>query len=532
MKDLEIASLKEQLKAAEVGLRQDDEEWRMDCNALKEQIDSLKEANNELHKDKKLLEDKIDSLKEANNELDKDKKLLEDKIDSLKEANNELHKDKKLLEHEVDDFKDRVKAAELALEKDDEEWRQDYCEIYKENKSLKEETDSLKQEIQSLRQEKDTLKIEYDVIKGKNEALSIEKENISQSHKNHLDAVLLSHEKDYEEWKFNYQSLTNKCDSLMVQNDKLLKQQLEVALMGRRASIEKMETTVQTMQQENAVLKVVREEADTEIMLLNNDKSILNQKVVSLEEQLQNKEKELNIANETATKFINMKSKMEEEHRVTVDKLNQKIELLEQERVKLKHTHSISTRIDHSSHSDAAVNQDTKSFTSETHSDKIKETDDTSNKTEHLLTSSPIQSLSASLFQSHSTNISITSSETTFDHSILQATASLELSSTRDVVDQDSLVSNSLPSLHGINTSYTTPLYTRKSVSTAGGEDAVMCKQFTDVANLFCGQRVIIQRINDSYEYGIVRAFPECINGNMNFVGIELDLPSMFSKIP
>ena len=133
VKDLEIASLKEQLKAAEVGLRQDDEEWRMDCNTLKEQIDSLKEANNE---------------------LDKDKKLLEDKIDSLKEANNELHKDKQLLEHEVDDFKDRVKAAELALEKDDEEWRQDYCEIYKENKSLKEETDSLKQEIQSLTQKK------------------------------------------------------------------------------------------------------------------------------------------------------------------------------------------------------------------------------------------------------------------------------------------------------------------------------------------------------------------------------------------
>lgn len=561
MLEQEVGGLKELLEAAEVELKKDDEEWRKDYSALKEQLDSLKEAN------------------------------------------EELQKDKKLLEHEVDDLKDRVKAAELAFEKDDEEWRQDYYKIGKENESLKEETDSLKQEVESLRQEKDTLKIENE-IKEENEA----------SHQNHVEAVLFSHKKDHEEWSINYQSLSEKCGSLKAKNDKLLKQQLEVALIGRRTAIEEMETSLQTTQQEIAVLKVVKEEADKEIMLLNNDKSMLNQKVDSLEEQLQNKEKELIIVNETANrelaevkarlvsvveenqrlqqsvsvelhskkqwllsqqslhdqitraraenervhqingellnktnalqsellstkaqlalqkeqdaKLIHTKSKKEEELKATVDKLNQKIELLEEECVRLKQIHSISTRINHSPHS--KTDEGIEKFTSGTQSVNSKETDKTSNKLEYLLAGSPMQSLSASLYQSRSTT---KSNETTSDHPVPQATASLKLRSISNVVDQDSLVSNSMPSLCNSNTSSTPPLYGKKTVSTADGEDAVMCKQFIDVADLFCGQRVIIQRTNDSYEYGVVRAFPEYINGNMNFVGIELDLPSMFSQV-
>ena len=285
IKDLEISSLKEQLEAVEVGLKKDDE-WRNDYDALKKEHDLLKEGNEDLQKDKKLLEQEVAGLKgqlqaaevglkEDDEEWRKDYSALKEQLDSLKEANEEFQKDKKLLQHEVDDLKDRVKAAELAFKKDDEEWRQDYYKINKENESLKEETDSLKQEVQSLRQEKDTLKIENDKMKEENEA----------SHQNHVDAVLLSHKKDHEEWNINYQSLSEKCDSLKAENDKLLKQQLEVALIGRRTAIEEMETSVQTTQQENAVLKVIKEEADKEIMLLNNDKSMLNQKIISLEEQ-------------------------------------------------------------------------------------------------------------------------------------------------------------------------------------------------------------------------------------------------------
>ena len=260
-------------------------------------------------------------------------------------------------------------------------------------------------------------------------------------------------------------------------------------------------------------LQVTRTRAENEkVRRINGE---LFSKTNVLQNELLSTKAQFALQKEQDVKLIHTKTKKEEELRATVNKLNQKIELLEEECVKLKQSHSISPRINQSLHS-------------KTHTDNSKETDNTSHKTKYLLTGSPTQSLSAPLHQSRST---VKSNKTTFDHPVPQATASLKLGSISDGADQDSLVSNSLPSLHTSNTSYATPLYGRKTVSTADGKDAVMCKQFIDMADLFCGQRVIVQRTNDIYEYGVIRAFPEYINGNMNFVGIELDLPSMFSQV-
>lgn len=572
MKDTEISSLKDQLQAAEVGLKKDNEEWWEDYGALKK------------------------------------------KLELLKEKNEELEKQNSTMEQEVDDLKAQVQAAELALAKDDEEWRQDYNKISVENKSLAEEIDSLKQNIGSLQQEKDTLETENDKVKEENKALKTEKESVQGD----LDAVLLSHEEDNEEWRLKYQRLVEKYYLLKLENDKLLKQQLEVALIGRRTSIEQledMETSLQVTTQENAVLKVANEEAEREIMLLNNDKST----ITALEVQSKTKEIELTAANESLNreltevkaklvgvseenqrlhqslsgtqkqwslpqqslynelnniklqltkttaekemmckmyneslskanmlqsdllstktqlvlqkesqerdaKLLQIKGRREEEMRATIERLNHKIELLEEDRVKVKQTHGTITRIDHSQQH-TTVSQGVND-----NDDSCKEDNQPDNKMNNLLTSDPMQSLSTSLYQLRASELTAKSNETIFSHPVPQATTtSLKLSSTSDLVEHVLPASNSLPSLQSGSVSCTTALYIRKSVSTAKGEDTVMCKQIINVTDLSCGQRVVIQQTNDKYEYGTVRAFPEYISGNINFVGIELDLPSTFN---
>ena len=133
----------------------------------------------------------------------------------------------------MDDLRAQVQAADLVLNKDDEEWRQDYNKISDQDKSLTEEIDSLKQNIESLQQEKDTLATQNDKIKEENRVLKTEKESLNTITQDDLDAVLLSHKKDDEEWQLKYQNLVENYDSLKLENDKLLKQQLEVALIGR-----------------------------------------------------------------------------------------------------------------------------------------------------------------------------------------------------------------------------------------------------------------------------------------------------------
>ena len=585
MKDIEIASLKDQLQAAELGLKKDDEEWRKDCDALKEELELLKVKNEELEKQNKTLEQEEDDLKaqlqaaelgleKDDEEWRKDCDALKKELELMKVNNEELEKQNKTLEQEVDDLKAQVQAAELALKKDDEEWRQDLNKISDENKSLTEEIDSLKQNIESLQQEKDTLEIENKVLKTEKE-------------------------------------------SIKLQNDKLLKQQLEVALIGRRTSIEQledMETSLQATTQQNAVLKVANEEAEREIMLLNNDKST----ITALEEQSKTKEKELTAANESLSreltevnaklvsvseenqrlhqslsvelhsqkqshrslynelsniklqltkttaekemlckmhdeslnkanilqtdllstkahlllqkelqerdaKLLQIKEKREVELKATIDKLNYKIELLEGDYVKVQQTHSMITRFDHSQQH-TTVRQGV--IVSD---DSCKEEYRPGNKMNNLLTSDPLQSLSASLYQSRGSEFTAKSNEAIFSQPVSQGTTtSLKLTSTSDLVEQVPPASNSLPLLQSGSTPCTTPLYVRKLVCTAKGEDAVKCKQIINITDLYCGQRVVIQRTNDKYEYGTVRALPEHISGN---IGIELDLPSMFIEI-
>ena len=560
-------------------------------------------------------------------------RCFEERARFTERKNEELEKENKTLEQEVDDLKARVEAAEIALKKDDEEWRQDYNKISNENKSLTEEIDSLKQNIESLKQEKDALETENDKIKEENKALNNEKENTNTLHQSDLDAALLSHKADSEEWRLEYQNLIEKYDSLKLENDKLLKQQLEVALIGRRTSIEQledMEASLQTTTQEYAVLKVVNEEAEKEIMLLNNDKSVFDYKMASLGEQSEIKEKELTAANENLTreltevkakldsvseenqrlhqslsvelhsqkqwsmpqqslynelnniklqlskaraenekvhkmydeslnktnmlqsdllstkaqlvlqkelqerdaKLLQMKDKREEELRATIDRLSHKIELLEEDCMKVKQAHGV---FDYSQRK-ATASQGVSKSMSEAKSSvdnnySCEQLDHPNNKLNNLLTSDPMQSLSASLYQSRASEFTTKSNETILCHPVPQAAASLKLSSSSDLVEQVPPASNSLPSLQSASTSYTTPLYVRKSVSTVNGEDTVMCKQIINVADLPGGKRVVVQRTNDKYEYGTVRAFPKYVGGNLNFVGIELDLSSTFIGI-
>ena len=472
----------------------------------------------------------------------------------------------------MDDLKGQVQAAELALKKDDEEWRQDLNKLSNENKSLTDEIDNLKQNVESPQQEKYTLEIENNKIKEQYEVLKTEKESINMINQDDLDAVILSHKEDNKEWQLEYQNLVEKYDLLKLQNDKLLKQQLEVALIGRRTSIEKledMETSLQATTQENAVLKVANEEAEREIMLLNNDKST----ITASEKQSKTKERELIAANESLTreltevnaklvsvseenqrlhqslsvelhsqqsqrssynelsniklqftkttaekemlrkkcdeslnkanmfqtdllstkaqlllqkelqerdaKLLQIKEKREEELKATIDKLNYKIELLEGDYVKVQQTHSMITRFDHSQQH-TTVRQGV--IVSD---DSCKEEYRPGNKMNNLLTSDPLQSLSASLYQSRASEFTAKSNGAIFSQPVPQATTtSLKLTSTSDLVEQVPPASSSLPLLQSGSTPCTTPLYVRKLVCTAKG-DAVMCKQIINVTDLY-----------------------------------------------
>lgn len=502
----------------------------------------------------------------------------------MKERN--IQKENAKLQQEADAFKGQLQAAQLALKNDDEAWRQDYNKISNENESLKGEINSLKHSMESLKQEKVTLESENDSIKQENKKLKTENETTRQSHQSHIDAVLLSHSEDDAEWRLEYHSLMEKCNSLKLENDKLLRQQLDVALIGRRTSIEKLEdleTSLQTATQENMVLKVANEEAEKEIMLLRNDKSsfseeretankglteiktklnsmvadsqqlqqsafvelqhsrkqcstpqqslyhelnnvklqltdmraenkrmhqmygeslseasILQTELLSSEAQL-TMQKELQERN---AKLLQMKDRREEELKSTIERLSK---YLEQDCVRVEQTHSIITTTNHSEYSKV---EDAEKFTVSIDNYSRKEVKcGEGNKTCCLLTADPEMSLSASLYQLRA--CCAKSNETISAHPPSH-TASLKQNS------MASVVSNQAPSLQSASASSITTLCIRNSV----GEELVMCKQIT-MPDLSCGQRVVVQRQDDTYQYGTVQALP-------NFVGVELDLPGMY----
>jgi len=237
----EVETLKTQLEAAELAIKKDDEEWRQDYGTLSKEKDSLKDA-------------------------------LTEEISVLKQADASS-------KQEIETLKEQLEAAELALKKDDEEWRQDYDTMTKENNALKEENESLTEEINELKEENETLKQE--------------KEGILDSQKEQLDAAVVAQKSEDSEWRLECDSLKEQIVSVEQENKKLLKQQLDVALIGRRTSIEELEnlkTSFEGITQQYEVLKVATEEAEKEIVLLQNDKSTLIEKNLSLENQLKCKE--------------------------------------------------------------------------------------------------------------------------------------------------------------------------------------------------------------------------------------------------
>ena len=66
-----------------------------------------------------------------------------------------------------------------------------------------------------------------------------------------------------------------------------------------------------------------------------------------------------------------------------------------------------------------------------------------------------------------------------------------------------------------------------KQVVTADGEESVSCEPFSSQAEVKKGLRVVVSRTS-STEYGTVRAANATIDGKRGFVGLELDLPSMY----
>ena len=66
-----------------------------------------------------------------------------------------------------------------------------------------------------------------------------------------------------------------------------------------------------------------------------------------------------------------------------------------------------------------------------------------------------------------------------------------------------------------------------KQVVTADGEESVSCEPFSSQAEVKKGLRVVVSRTS-STECGTVRAANATIDGRRGFVGLELDLPSMY----
>ena len=67
-----------------------------------------------------------------------------------------------------------------------------------------------------------------------------------------------------------------------------------------------------------------------------------------------------------------------------------------------------------------------------------------------------------------------------------------------------------------------------KQVETANGKQDVSCEPVSSIAEVKKGQRVVVCRAN-STEYGTVRAVNVAIDTKKGFIGVEMDLPSMYN---
>ena len=68
-----------------------------------------------------------------------------------------------------------------------------------------------------------------------------------------------------------------------------------------------------------------------------------------------------------------------------------------------------------------------------------------------------------------------------------------------------------------------------KQVETANGKQDVSCEPVSLSVAVKKGQRVVVCRANNSNEYGTVRAVNVTIDTKKGFIGVEMDLPSMYN---
>jgi len=520
----EVETFKTLLEAAELAIKKDDEEWRQDFNTLRKEKDSLKEQND----------------------------TLTEEISTLKQADTSS-------KQEIESLKEQLEAAELALKKDDEEWRQDYETVTKEKDALKEENDSLTEEINELKDENETLKQD--------------KQTILDSQKEQLDAAVVAQKNEDSEWRLECDSLNEKIVSMKQENEKLLQQQLDAALIGRRTSIEELEslkTSSEDITQQYEVLKVATEEAEKEIVLLQNDKSTLIEKHTSLEKQLKSKESHIEELLEAAknknelpglvtvnqfpsqklipsqiqkeldnVKLQLIKTKAENEQmrnetnalqrelHSTVDQLSlqkrlhqQDNELLEMKFQKKedewnivvsKYKEEINLLQQQQQQQDFKRSEGVFNYVDQS----IDITESLGPQRFVVVNNSPV-SQQTTVPPSPKTTDQVIQSELVETSEIPKASTSLNFPSSFH--SQPCPTSSSMPSLQ----SNSGTVYSRRTVITAHGEVRVMCKQFNDTSDLQCGIRMIVHR-SDRFEYATVQAFPV---GASHLVGIELDLQS------
>ncbi|XP_065906922.1 testis-specific gene 10 protein-like isoform X2 [Dysidea avara] len=552
----EVETLKTQLEAAELAIKKDDEEWRQDYGTLSKEKDSLKEQND----------------------------TLTEEISALKQADTSS-------KQEIETLKEQLEAAELAIKKDDEEWRQDYNTVTKERDALKEERDALKEDRDALKEESGTLTEENSSLKEENETLKQEKQAILDSQKDQLDAAVVAQKSEDSEWRLECDSLKEQIVSVKQENEKLLEQQLDVALIGRRTSIEELEglkTSYESLTQQYEVLKVANEEAEKEIVLLQNDKSTLVEEISSLEKQLKCKESEIEELSKAAenkkpsglatevdqfrrsTGFVEpqhllagpnqkeldnvklqlAKTKTENEQmcnetnalrrelQATADQLSlqkrlhqQDIELLQIKFQKKEDEWNIivnncKEEINLLQQQKQDLKQDKEIFSYAHHNIDVTESlgpqrinhSPVTQQARHSNSSSPMPLFPTPIDQS---NITIQSELVKTSTSSEIPKTSTSLNFPRPFHSQSSPTSSSMPSLR----SNSGAVYSRRTVVTANGEENIMCKQFSDVADLQCEMKVIVHR-SDKYEYATVRAFPVGKTDVSHLVGIELDLPN------
>ena len=70
-----------------------------------------------------------------------------------------------------------------------------------------------------------------------------------------------------------------------------------------------------------------------------------------------------------------------------------------------------------------------------------------------------------------------------------------------------------------------------KKVVTANGELNVMCEAIHVMSELHKGEKVVVHRYNNINEYGTVRALHVTINNKPWYVGVELDLPGLYTNV-